>query len=94
MRNIGSSIIDAIDWTQDTLRSTRPDAEHVLFALMDDRKVHETEDGFLLEADDDEVHRRKHAPRRKKGGMRRRHNNKLQKGDTSVDLDDPLDELG
>lgn len=53
-RVIGESISDAIDWTQDKLRSTRPLAESVLFSLLTDKKVRETEQGFVLLEDEDE----------------------------------------
>lgn len=54
MRFIGDSINEAIDWTQDLLRTTRPIAETVLFSLLADKTAAETEDGYLLTEDDDE----------------------------------------
>ena len=58
-RFIGESISDAIDWTQDTLRTTRPHAERVLFEMFTDKKVTETEQGYMLLEDDvEEVRRR------------------------------------
>jgi hypothetical protein len=52
--NIGSSISEAIDWTQDQLHTTRPLAERTLFSLMACDAVDETEQGFVLLEDDDE----------------------------------------
>lgn len=51
-RLIGESISDAIDWTQDTLGTTRPLAEQVLFALLLEKKVLETARGYMADDDD------------------------------------------
>jgi hypothetical protein len=58
---IGESIIEAIDWTQDQLKTTRPLAERTLFSLLAEKRVTETDVGFILAEDieDDEV-KRKH----------------------------------
>lgn len=53
-RFIGESIIDAINWTQDRLGSTRPIAEAVLFSLLTEKKAKETTVGFMLFEDDDD----------------------------------------
>jgi hypothetical protein len=58
MRFIGDSISEAIDWTQDLLQTTRPIAETVLFSLLADKSAAETEDGFLLEVEDEEIKKR------------------------------------
>jgi hypothetical protein len=50
---IGVSIIDAIDWSQDLLEGTRPEAERALFSLMKDKLVVETERGFEYPDDED-----------------------------------------
>jgi hypothetical protein len=50
---IGDSIIDAIDWSQDQLRCTRPEAEQALFALMEQQTIIEAEDGFGYPDDED-----------------------------------------
>ena len=56
---IGSTILEAIDWTQDRLRTTRPLAERTLFSLLADKHVRETGDGFVMEdADEEEVRKR------------------------------------
>jgi hypothetical protein len=58
-RVIGQSIGEAIDWTQDKLRTTRPIAETILFALLDKKLARETDLGFVLfENDDDDEERR------------------------------------
>lgn len=57
-RCIGMTRREAIDWTQDTLRTTRPVAEATLSALLEDNAALETEQGVLLLEDDDEVQRR------------------------------------
>lgn len=62
MRLIGSSIQDAIDWTQDHLRTTRPLAERTLFSMLADKKVKETGDGFMLvEAEGEEEAKKRHS---------------------------------
>lgn len=48
MKNIGSSINEAIDWTQDRLSTTRPLAERTLFSLLESEIVEETDEGFVL----------------------------------------------
>lgn len=66
MRLIGNSIQEAIDWTQDFLRTTRPLAERTLFSMLSDKKVKETEQGFVLveaEEGEDEAKKRHHAIR-------------------------------
>jgi hypothetical protein len=47
---IGDSVREAIDWTQDALGagSTRPEAEAVLFQLLAEKLIRETDDGFVL----------------------------------------------
>lgn len=60
LRLIGGSIQQAIDWTQDTLQSTRPLAEDVLFRLLERRQVTECGVGFLLQESEDEDEMRKH----------------------------------
>jgi hypothetical protein len=53
---IGDSIQDAIDWTQDHLRTTRPLAEGTLFSLLQAAVVRETEHGYVLnEAEEEEA---------------------------------------
>jgi hypothetical protein len=54
MRLIGESIQEAIDWTQDTLATTRPLAEGTLFTLLKEHAVRETADGFVLMEKDEE----------------------------------------
>jgi hypothetical protein len=58
MKLIGSSIQDAIDWTQDRLVTTRPLAERTLFSLINSHIVQETEEGFVIlsEAEEPEEH--------------------------------------
>ncbi len=51
---IGSSIVEAINWSQDRLRCSRPDAERALFALLEQAVIVEAEDGFGY-ADEDEA---------------------------------------
>lgn len=81
---LGESIREAIDWTQDKLRSTRPIAERVLFSLLNERKAQETEAGFmLLEVDEEDMMKRSrqrhtnHRPRfrfhNKRQGLTERH---------------------
>ncbi len=55
MKNIGESIQEAIDWTQDHLTTTRPLAEQTLFSLILEHKVRETEEGFVLMEAEDEI---------------------------------------
>ena len=55
MKIIGTDIIEAIDWTQDKFRTTRPIAEKTLFSLLNDRTVKETEEGFVLTEDETEA---------------------------------------
>jgi len=57
MINIGESIADAIDWTQDFLKTTRPIAEQTLFSLMAGSAVKEEDDGFVLVEAEEEVER-------------------------------------
>ncbi len=45
---IGISINEAIDWTQDRLKTTRPLAERTLFSLLSDKTIVETDDGYML----------------------------------------------
>lgn len=61
MAVIGGSITEAIDWTQDHLVTTRPLAEQTLFSLLHDAKVTETEQGFILQEDDEEEVRNRYA---------------------------------
>lgn len=64
---IGVSIIEAIDWSQDLLASTRPEAERALFSLMRDKLVIETQDGFEYPDDEDRdkvIHNITHAKRK------------------------------
>lgn len=67
---IGESIQDAIDWTQDRLATTRPLAEGTLFSLMADKKVQETELGYVLLEADEEIERRHVKVRAARGRMR------------------------
>jgi hypothetical protein len=53
-RVIAQSISEAIDWTQDRMRSTRPIAETVLFSMIKDRKITERNEGFIFEASEDD----------------------------------------
>jgi hypothetical protein len=82
-RFIGDSINEAIDWTQDLLRTTRPIAESVLFSLLADKTAAETEDGYLLTEDDDEEIKKRgarlnqHRPRFRFG--RKRSNSMIKK---------------
>jgi len=56
MRQIGGSIQEAIDWTQDHLGTTRPLAERTLFTLLTEKRAQETEAGFMLgEVGDEEI---------------------------------------
>lgn len=55
MKIIGDTIQEAIDWTQDVLRTTRPLAERTLFSLLMANSVKETEDGFVLTEDEEET---------------------------------------
>lgn len=55
MKTIGGSIQEAIDWTQDHLRTTRPLAEETLFSMLAAKSVAQTEAGFVLLEDDDEA---------------------------------------
>jgi hypothetical protein len=55
MQVLGGSIVEAIDWVQDKLATTRPLAERTLFSLITGNKVQETEQGFMLFEADDEV---------------------------------------
>lgn len=65
---IGSSILDAIDWTQDRLRTTRPLAESTLFSLIASKHVTETEAGFVLaEADSEDEMQKRHKAAKAKG---------------------------
>lgn len=50
---IGVSIVEAIDWSQDLLESTRPVAERALFSLLKDKLVVETEHGYEYPDDED-----------------------------------------
>lgn len=63
MKLIGGSIQEAIDWTQDHLRTTRPLAESTLFSMLAAKSVTLTEAGFvLLEEEDNDMddHFKKH----------------------------------
>lgn len=60
MKNIGSTISEAIDWTQDRLTTTRPLAERTLFSLLEAEFVEETEDGFVLLKEDEEPEKHLH----------------------------------
>jgi hypothetical protein len=51
---IGGSIVEAIDWSQDQLRCTRPEAERALFSLMEQNLIVEAEDGFGYPDDEDQ----------------------------------------
>lgn len=54
MQILGGSIVEAIDWVQDKLATTRPLAESTVFSLIAKKKIKETEQGFtLLEAEDE-----------------------------------------
>jgi hypothetical protein len=64
-RVIGQSISEAIDWAQDTMRTTRPIAETVLFSMIKDRKVTEANDGFLFETTEDDEEDKKDMDTRK-----------------------------
>jgi hypothetical protein len=59
MHLLGTTIQEAIDWTQDRLRTTRPLAERTLFSLLADKRVRETQDGFVMVEDTDEEEMRK-----------------------------------
>lgn len=67
---IGESIQDAIDWTQDRLVTTRPLAERTLFSLMADKKVRETELGYVLLEADEEIEKRHVKVRSARGRFR------------------------
>jgi hypothetical protein len=103
---IGDSIIEAIDWTQDQLKTTRPLAERTLFSLLAEKRVTETDAGFMLAEDieDDEV-KRKHKGlanrfhRSRKRGLdlktwRKKLRQKLnfQKFDAATDAADHMDD--
>jgi hypothetical protein len=60
LRLIGESIHQAIDWTQDTLQTTRPLAEQVLFHLLDEQKVIESAVGFVLQESKSDEETRQH----------------------------------
>lgn len=51
---IGSTIIEAIDWTQDRFVTTRPIAERTLFSMLSSNIIEETEDGYVLLENDEE----------------------------------------
>jgi hypothetical protein len=77
---IGDSIQNAIDWTQDELRTTRPLAESTLFTMLETALVTETEQGYMLHEEDEEertrtmrkIHTKATAPQNK-NHMARRH---------------------
>ena len=98
---IGESIIEAIDWTQDKLRTTRPLAERTLFSLLAEKRVTETETGYMLAEDieDDEVHR-KHKGlanrfhRARKRGLHVKHFiKKVRKNMRKLDNSDAADDM-
>ena len=98
---IGDSIIEAIDWTQDRLKTTRPLAERTLFSLLAEKRVTETDAGFVLAEDieDDEV-QRKHKGlanrfhRARKRGLSVKHfTKKVRKNMRKMDDSDAADDM-
>lgn len=52
---IGSTIMEAIDWTQDRFVTTRPIAERTLFSMLSSNVIEETENGYVLLETDEET---------------------------------------
>lgn len=73
MQHLGESIIDAIDWTQDFLKTTRPLAESTLFALLAESKVNETEEGYVLVEAEEEVEKKHNVVKHRQGKKFRFH---------------------
>jgi len=69
MKFIGDSINEAIDWTQDRLVTTRPLAERTLFAMLSDKKAHETEQGYMILEDSDDELQKRHRNLKQGGGV-------------------------
>ena len=97
LRLIGESIQQAIDWTQDTLQITRPQAEEVLFGLLKRQQVMESGIGFLLRESEDEEEMRRHlhhakaharARGHRRGHIRSQRRWKKVRPDLRPDIDD------
>jgi hypothetical protein len=56
VRLIGESIQDAINFMQDRLKVTRPEAERFLFHKIKTKKIFETELGFVEDPDEEDTY--------------------------------------
>ncbi len=86
---LGESITDAIDWTQDFLKTTRPLAEQTLFSLMAENAVEEEADGYVLIEAEEEIekhfkhqqnkrHRNRFRFHQKRKTTKQRYNSKMK----------------
>ena len=60
-RHIGTSRREAINWTQDTLKTTRPIAEGVFNAMLACKGAVLNESGYILFEDEEEMQKQKFA---------------------------------